>query len=175
MKAFSKSRVALLWITFLSLTPSIIAQETTRLEQERIRVTWTPVTTVALQQGIQFQPISVVGTFESLTADSLTFRSEKTNQFNAVAVQEISRLEISRRGSKARSGFFWGVGIGAAFGLIAGAACAGDDFFACSGGEVILGTLVFAGLGGGIGAGIGVVMSGEHWEEISVPEVARDR
>jgi hypothetical protein len=166
----------LLWIVFFNFTSSITAQETTRLEQERIRVTWAPpVTAAALEQGVQIRPITAVGSFVSLTTDSLTFEAEQGNQITAVAVQEISRLEIGRKGSKARSGLFWGVGFGAAFGLILGAFCTGDDFFACSGGDVARATLITAGLGGAIGAGIGATMSGEHWEEISVPEVARGR
>jgi hypothetical protein len=174
MRQVSRSTI-LLWLAFFNLTPSITAQETTRLEQERIRVTWTPVTTAALQQGVQFRPITVVGSFVSLTADSLTFRSETANQVNAVAVDNISRLEISRRESKARQGLLVGLGVGAAVGLLAGAWCSGDDFFNCSGGDVVRGTLIMAGLGGGIGAAVGSAMSGEHWETIPVPEVPRGR
>jgi hypothetical protein len=172
MNAFSKSPVALLWIVLFNLTPAVIAQETTRLEKERIRVTWTPATTV-LREGVQIRPISAVGSFVSLTTDSLTFRAEQGNQFTAVAVSEISRLEISRRGSKARQGLFVGLISGATVGLLAGASCSGDNFFNCSGGEVVGITLVMAGIGGGIGALVGSAMSGEHWETIPVPDVAR--
>jgi hypothetical protein len=149
MKAFLKSRVALLWIVFFNFTSSITAQETTRLEQERIRVTWAPpVTAAALEQGVQIRPITAVGSFVSLTTDSLTFEAEQGNQITAVAVSEISRLEISRRGSRARQGLFVGLISGATLGVLAG-------------------------IGGGIGALVGSAMSGEHWETIAVPEVAR--
>ena len=83
-------------------------------------------------------------------ADAQTFVLEYDSGIHSVPRPEIQRVIINR-GRHAGDGAFWGLGIGAASGLIVGTAlrCCGDPV-------VLPVTLILSGVGSGIGALIGV-------------------
>jgi hypothetical protein len=90
-----------------------------------------------------------------------------------VDLDEIVRLERSRRrtvGEGAGRGALWGAVAGALFGFGVIAACSSDDFFQCGGSDFLVGSAVFAGMGAGAGAAIGMAARGTTWEEVALPE-----
>jgi hypothetical protein len=120
----------------------------------------------------------VRGRFVGLSADSLEFRSSLTSEINRVPIDRLTRFDMRRSrnaGEGAVRGLKWGAPIGGVFGLAVGAACAAQDdewwgwhHDGCSAGEVVLVSVVMAGVGGGIGALIGAALPGERWEPVSL-------
>jgi hypothetical protein len=118
---------------------------------------------------------AVSGTFVNLSADSLAYRSALTNEITAVPIDRLTSFDRRRSrtsGEGAVRGLKWGAPIGGVFGLAAGVACADQDewwaYYDCSAGEVVLVSVVMAGIGGGIGALIGAALPGERWEPVSL-------
>lgn len=124
-------------------------------------------------QGVE--DVAVSGTFVNLSADSLAFRSTLTNDIRTVPIERLTsfdRRSSRTAGEGAVRGLKWGAPIGGVFGLAAGVACADQDewwaYYDCSAGEVVLVSVVMAGIGGGIGALIGAALPGERWEPVSL-------
>jgi hypothetical protein len=89
-----------------------------------------------------------------------------------VDLDEILRLERSRPrtiGEGAGRGALWGAVAGAVLGFAVIAACSGDDFLQCGGSDYFVGSAIFAGMGAGAGAAIGMAARGTTWEEVRLP------
>lgn len=149
---------------------TMLGQDSTALDSgTRIRFTLT-------EQSADDTAIS--GTFVNLTADSLAYRSALTNEIKAVPIDRLTSFDRRRSrnaGEGAVRGLKWGAPIGGVFGLAVGGACAAQDdewwwrgWDGCSAGEVVLLSVVMAGVGGGIGALFGAALPGERWEPVSL-------
>lgn len=146
---------------------SVFGQESTLLDSDaQIRFTLS---------GQAARDVAVMGTFVNLSADSLAYRSALTNEVNMVPIDRLTSFD--RRRSRTPSegavrGLKWGAPIGGVFGLAVGVACADQDewwvYYDCSAGDVVLVSVVMAGIGGGIGALIGAALPGERWEPVSL-------
>jgi hypothetical protein len=151
----------------LIVTSTTLGQESTVLNSgTRIRFT-------LAEQSRNDSAIS--GTFVNLNADSLAYRSALTNEVKMVPIDRLTSFDRRRSrdaGEGAMRGLKWGAPIGGVFGLAAGVACADQDewwaYYDCSAGEVVLVSVVMAGIGGGIGALIGAALPGERWEPVSL-------
>jgi len=167
-------RTAALFFLGLLAVGSVYAQDS-RVLESGAQIRFTLLADDLAEQARVSDATPVRGTFVGLGADSLEFRSSLTNEINRVPIDRLTRFDRRRSrnaGEGAVRGLKWGAPIGGAFGLAVGAACADADewwlYDGCSAGEVVLVSVVMAGVGGGIGALIGAALPGERWEPVSL-------
>jgi hypothetical protein len=110
-------------------------------------------------------PHVVIGTVQSIDADTLALAPEGNGAVEHIPVSAIGQLEVSRGRDVVASHVLIGAGLGAlAGGAVAAAtsSCASGEWF-CLKGLAIMGGVV---LGGGVGAVVGALIKGEKWRNV---------
>ena len=85
------------------------------------------------------------------------------SSLSEVSLRDVRELQVAR-GSNAGKGAFIGGGIGLALGIAAVIAASSDDWTTPSGGQAIVGMLLFTATGAGIGALAGSAST--HWQTV---------
>lgn len=114
---------------------------------------------------------TLVGTLGGLTRDTLWLSPSNGGAGQGIATSQIGRLEVSTgRGIVVSHVILGTVGGALAGGLIAGAVstCSRDQWLCLQPLAVVGGVM----LGGAAGAVTGLLIKGEHWKTVALPNVA---
>lgn len=157
-----------LWATTASAQEPLLVSRGTLQVGDRLRATVLPDPSRSGCEG------TVTGEYDGLGPSTLRLSTLAGGaQVQEVDLDEILRLERSRprtAGEGAGRGALWGAVAGALVGLGVVASCSSDDFIECGGSDFLVGSAIFAGIGAGAGAAIGMAARGTTWEEVSLPE-----
>jgi hypothetical protein len=156
------------WATAASAQEPLLVSRGSVEVGDRLRATYLPDPTNTDREATVTGEYAGLGPAELRLSTSLP----SGELVREVDLDEILRLERSRRrtvGEGAGRGALWGAVAGALFGFGVIAACSGDDFLQCGGSDFIVGSAIFAGMGAGAGAAIGMAARGTTWEEVQVP------
>lgn len=154
-----------LWATATSAQEPLLVSRGAVQVGDRLRATYLPDASDLDREA------TVTGEYAGLSPSEFKLSTQLPSGelVQEVDLDEILRLERSGRrtvGEGAGRGALWGAVAGAFFGFVAFTAC-GDDF-GCL--PSLVGSAIFAGMGAGAGAAIGMAARGTTWEEVPLPE-----
>ena len=178
--------ISLTALLLMANSIQLLAQDELRLVPGmRVRVTASKflqrVKGVSISRARRIEKLRYVGRVVTLNADTLVIRAQGWDESFFIPFEHLKKLELSRGrksnlGKGAKVGFLVGAGLGAIFGVVAGAGnCLGlDDSADPDGCSINLGIYTgaaFGILGMGFGAGVGAAHPGEVWQEVSLEEL----